>query len=109
MIQQLINPTISISQRLRIVKNILALSLIASVGFTLNWWLPAGFYPKIALYNFSFNEIADYVLLGILSFSLIGMFIYRSPKVFVFITALCLLFAVFTDTAKGQYWLFFYL
>lgn len=108
MIQQLINPTIHISQRLRIVKNILALSLIASVCFTFNWWLPAGFYPKIAVYDFSFNELADYILLGVLSFSLLGMFLYRSPKVFVVVTTLCLAFAVFTDTAKGQYWLFFY-
>ncbi len=109
MIQQLINPTIHISQRLRIVKNILALSLIASICFTFNWWLPAGFYPKIAVYDFSFNELADYILLGGLSFSLLGMFLYRSPKVFVVVTTLCLAFAVFTDTAKGQYWLFFYL
>ena len=109
MIQQLINPTIHISQRLRIVKTILALSLITSICFTFNWWLPAGFYPKIALYNFSYNEIADYVLLGILSISLIGMFLYRSPKIFVLVATLCLAFAVFTDTAKGQYWLFFYL
>ena len=108
MIQQLINPTIHISQRLRIVKNILALSLIASICFTFNWWLPAGFYPKIAVYDFSFNELADYILLGVLSFSLLGMFLYRSPKVFVVVTTLCLAFAVFTDTAKGQYWLFFY-
>ncbi|HXD93404.1 MAG TPA: hypothetical protein VNX01_09330 [Bacteroidia bacterium] len=109
MIQQLINPTLNISQRLRIVKTILALSLITSICFTLNWWLPAVYYPKMALYDFSFNEIADYVLLGVLSISLIGVFLYRSPKFFVFLSTLCLLFAVFTDTAKGQYWLFFYI
>jgi len=109
MIQQLINPTIHISQRLRIVKTILALSLIASICFTFNWWLPAGFYPKIALYDFSFNEIVDYILLGGLSISLVGMLIYRSPKTVVVVATLCLMFAVFTDTAKGQYWLFFYL
>ncbi|MEO8760859.1 MAG: hypothetical protein ABI388_06415 [Bacteroidia bacterium] len=109
MIQQLINPSINVSQRLRIVKTILALALITSICFTFNWWLPAGFYPKIALYDFSFNQIGDYVLLGILFVSLVGMFLYRSPKIFVFIATLCLLFAVFTDTAKGQYWLFFYL
>jgi hypothetical protein len=109
MIQQLINPTINISQRLRIVKTILALALITSVCFTFNWWLPVGFYPKLALYDFSFNEIADYILLGILSTSLIGMFLYRSPKFYVFLVTFCLFFAVFTDTAKGQYWLFFYL
>ncbi len=109
MIQQLINPTIHISQRLRIVKTILALSLFASVCFTFNWWLPAGFYPKIALYELSLNEIADYVLLGVLLISLVGIFLYRSPKLFVVTATLCLLFAVFTDTAKGQYWLFFYL
>ncbi len=109
MIQQLINPNISASQRLRIVKNILALALITSVCFTFNWWLPAGFYPKLALYDFSYNQIADYVLPVILTISLTGMFLYRSPKIFVFIATLCLLFAVFTDTAKGQYWLFFYL
>lgn len=109
MIQQLINPTIHISQRLRIVKTILALSLIASICFTFNWWLPAGFYPKIALYDFSFNEIVDYILLGGLLISLVGMLIYRSPKTVVVVATLCLMFAVFTDTAKGQYWLFFYL
>jgi hypothetical protein len=109
MIQQLINPTLSIPQRLRIVKTILALSLITSVCFTLNWWLPAGYYPKLALYDFSFNDAADYLLLSILSLSLIGVFLYRSPKLFVFLSTLCLLFAVFTDTAKGQYWLFFYI
>jgi|GEM_PF-1388555 hypothetical protein len=109
MIQQLINPTLTISQRLRIVKTILALALITSICFTLNWWLPAGYYPKLALYTFSFNEIADYVLLGVLSLSLVGTFLYRSPKIFIFLTTLCLLFAVFTDTAKGQYWLFFYI
>jgi|ERR1700757_4512288 len=108
MIQQLINPTLNISQRLRIVKTILALSLITSVCFTLNWWLPADYYPKMALYDFHLNQIADYVLLGVLSISLIGVLLYRSPKLFVFISTLCLLFAVFTDTAKGQYWLFFY-
>jgi hypothetical protein len=109
MIQQLINPTLSISQRLRIVKTILALSLITSVCFTINWWLPAGYYPKMALYDFSFNQIADYVLLGVLSISLIGVLLYRSPRFFVFLSTLCLLFAVFSDTAKGQYWLFFYI
>jgi hypothetical protein len=109
MIQQLINPTLNISQRLRIVKTILALSLITSVCFTLNWWLPAGYYPKMALCDFPFNQIAGSVLLGVLSISLIGVLLYRSPKFFVFISTLCLLFAVFTDTAKGQYWLFFYI
>jgi hypothetical protein len=109
MIQQLINPTIHISQRLRIVKTILALSLFVSVCFTFNSWLPGGFYPKIALYDLYLNEIADYILLGVLLVSLAGIFLYRSPKLFVFTTTLCLLFAVFTDTAKGQYWLFFYL
>ncbi|HTA63184.1 MAG TPA: hypothetical protein VK835_12040 [Bacteroidia bacterium] len=109
MIQQLINPTLNISQRLRIVKTILVLSLITSVCFTLNWWLPAGHYPKMALYDFSFNQIADYILLGVLSISLIGVLLYRSPRFFIFLSTLCLLFAVFTDTAKGQYWLFFYI
>jgi hypothetical protein len=109
MIQKLINPTISISQRLRIVKNILALALITSVCFTFNRWLPAGFYPKPALYEFSYTEIVDYALLVIFFGSLIGLFLYRSPKAFVFLSTFCLVFAVFTDTAKGQYWLFFYL
>ena len=109
MIQQLINPTLSISQRLRIVKTILALSLITSLCFTLNWWLPVGYYPRLSLYDFSFNQIADYVLLGVLSISLIGVFLYRSPKFFIFLSTICLLFAVFTDTTKGQYWLFFYI
>ena len=108
MIQQLVNPTISVSQRLRIVKTILALALITSVCFTLSWWLPAGFYPKLALYDFGFNEVIDYVLLGVLSVSLVGILLYRSPKFFVFLSTLCFLFAIFTDTAKGQYWLFFY-
>ena len=108
MIQQLVNPTISVSQRLRIVKTILELALITSVCFTLSWWLPAGFYPKLALYDFGFNEVIDYVLLGVLSVSLVGILLYRSPKFFVFLSTLCFLFAIFTDTAKGQYWLFFY-
>ena len=108
MIQQLINPSINISQRLRIIKTILALALIASVSFTYSWWLPADFYPRLSLYDFNFREAIDYILLGVLSFSLLGMFLYRSPRFFVFLSTLCLLFAVFTDTAKGQYWLFFY-
>ena len=86
MIQQLINPIITVSQRLRIVKTILALALITSICFTFTWWLPAGFYPKMALYDFSFSQIIDYVLLSVLSVSLVGMFLYRSPKIFVFIS-----------------------
>src|ERR1700758_1382705 len=109
MIQQLVNPTISISQRLRIVKNLMALTLLASICSTINWWVPADYYPKIALYDFNFNEVIHYVLLGVLLFSLVCMFFFRSPKYFVFSATLCLLFAVFTDTAKGQYWMFFYL
>ncbi|HKC67796.1 MAG TPA: hypothetical protein VKG26_06165 [Bacteroidia bacterium] len=109
MIQQLINPILSISQRLRIVKTILALSIITSIGFTINWWLPAGYYPRLSLYSFPYAEIVSYIVLVILSVSLIGVFLYRSPKFFIFLSTLCLLFAVFTDTAKGQYWLFFYI
>lgn len=109
MIQQLINPALNISQRLRIIKTVLALSLITSVCFTLNWWLPITYYPKMAFYNFSFAEITDYVLLGILSVSLVGLVLYRSPRLFVVLSSLCLLFAIFSDAAKGQYWLFFYL
>jgi hypothetical protein len=108
MIQQFINPTINISQRLRIAKNIVALTIITSICFTFSGWMPKDFYPKLALYDFGFNQMTDYILLGILSFSLLGMFLYRSPRFFVFLSTLCLLFAVFTDTAKGQYWLFFY-
>ena len=109
MIQQLIGPDLSISYRLRMVKNIVALSLIASLCFTFNWWLPMDYYPKIALYPISFQAIADYILLSVFSISLLGIFLYRSPKFFVFLSTVCLLFAVFSDVAKGQYWLFFYL
>ena len=109
MIQQLINPTISIAQRLRMVKNIIALLLIASLCFTFTWWLPTSYYPKMALYAFSFHSVTDYILLGVFSISLACMFLYRSPKFFIFLSTVCLLFAVFTDVAKGQYWLFFYL
>jgi hypothetical protein len=109
MIQQLITPDITITQRLRIVKNILALALMASLCFTFSWWLPTDYYPKIALYSVSFHAITDYILLGFFFISLLFMFLYRSPKFFVFLSTICLLFAVFTDVAKGQYWLFFYL
>ncbi|HEX7415430.1 MAG TPA: hypothetical protein VF411_15410 [Bacteroidia bacterium] len=109
MIQQLVNPNIPISQRLRIVKNILALSLMASICFTFNWWLPAAYYPKIALYDINFNEVVHFILLAVLFISLLFMFLFRSPKYFISLSTICLLFAVFSDTAKGQYWLFFYL
>ncbi|MHB8403785.1 MAG: hypothetical protein ACYDCN_17445 [Bacteroidia bacterium] len=109
MIQQLVNPNISISSRLRILKNILVLSLMASVYFTLSWWLPAAYYPKIALYDINFNEVVHIILLAVLFLSLFFMFLFRSPKYFISLTTICLLFAVFSDTAKGQYWLFFYL
>ena len=109
MIQKLIYPIISVSQRLRLAKNVLALSLLSSICFTYTWWTPGAYFPKMTLFPFSYYPYLDYVLLGLLVFSLLSTLLYRSPRIPLFIGSLCLLAAVVSDTTKGPYWLLFYL
>jgi hypothetical protein len=101
----------SIITRLSIVKNIIALSLFATIASTWPLWSANRYYPVFPggeLFS-SIHLIIAFAIPVLLAGSLIMIFLLRKPRFFIALAAaLCVLLLVL-DAGRSYYWFYFYL
>lgn len=102
---------LSVTARLGIIKNLLAVFLIATVAFTWPLWSADRAWPLFpgtqALS--SLHEIVSYALPVLFILSLLLTFTLRSPRLFIFLSLLCGSALLLLDAGRLHYWFYFYL
>jgi hypothetical protein len=101
---------ISQTTRLNLIKNTLAIFLLATIAFTWPLWLADRYYPLFPgadLFS-SVNVIIAYALPALLIISLLLVFLLRKPRFFIFLSLVLCLALLALDTSRLQYWFYFY-
>lgn len=101
----------SVTARLGIIKNLLAVFLIATVGFTWPLWSADRAWPLFpgAEALSSLHAVVSYALPVLLILSLLLTLTLRSPRFFIFLALLCGTALLLLDTGRLHYWFYFYL
>ncbi len=107
----MIKMNLPVTTRLSIVKNILSIFLIATVAFTWPLWSADRYYPLFPEINAlsSLHIIIAYAIPALLILSLGFVFLFRKPKVFIFLSALLCITLLVLDAGRMQYWFYFYI
>src|ERR1700758_1583966 len=101
----------SITTRLSIVKNIIALTLFATIASTWPLWIANRYYPVFPggeLFS-SINLIIAFAVPVLLAGSLIMIFLLRKPRFFTAMAAVLCLVLLVLDAGRSYYWFYFYL
>ncbi len=100
----------SINTRLSIVKNIMALSLLATIASTWPLWSADRYYPVFPgseIFS-SVNLIIGYAIPAVLMLSLVFIFLFRKPRFFIILSALLCVALLVMDAGRSSYWFYFY-
>jgi len=101
----------SITIRLSIVKNIIALALLSTIASTWPLWSADRYYPVFPgneIFS-SINLIIAYAVPLLLAFSLVLIFLLRKPRFFMGLSALLCVTLLVLDAGRSYYWFYFYL
>lgn len=106
----MIRMNISQTTRLNLIKNTLALFLLATLAFTWPLWAADRYYPLFPGVDTlpSLNTIVAYALPALLCMSLLFVFLLRRPRFFIFLSLVLCLTLLALDTGRMQYWFYFY-
>lgn len=106
----MIRMNISQTTRLNLIKNTIALFLLATIACTWPLWGADRYYPLFpgADVFSSVNIIIAYALPALLIISLLFVFLLRKPRFFIFLSFVLCLVLLALDTSRMQYWFYFY-
>ncbi len=101
----------SITTRLSVVKNVIALALLVTIASTWPLWSANRYYPIFPGSEFfsSINLIVAYAVPLLLAFSLAMIFLLRKPRFFMGLAALLCVTLLVLDAGRSYYWFYFYL
>ncbi|HWY38770.1 MAG TPA: hypothetical protein VNY73_09440, partial [Bacteroidia bacterium] len=101
----------SVTTRLSIVKNIVALSLLATLFSTWQLWSVNRYYPVFPgseIFS-SVNVLVAFAIPVVLSASLVMIFLLRKPRFFTALAAVLCMTLLVLDAGRSYYWFYFYL
>ncbi|MGZ3864076.1 MAG: hypothetical protein ACXVPN_13280 [Bacteroidia bacterium] len=101
----------NIPTRLSFVKNIIALTLFATIASTWRLWVANRTFPVFPGNDLlsSVNLIVAFVIPVLLAVSLIMIFILRKPRFFTILASLLCATLLVLDAGRSHYWFYFYL
>lgn len=102
---------LSVTSRLGLVKNLLAVFFIATLGFTWPLWSADRAWPLFPGIEAlaSLHAAVSYALPALFILSLLLMLILRAPRLFIFLALLSGTALLLLDTGRLHYWFYFYL
>lgn len=101
----------TVPTRLSFVKNIVALTLFATLASTWRLWVANRTFPVFPGSDSlsSVNLIVAFAIPVLLAISLLMIFLLRKPRFFTILASVCCVTLLMLDAGRSHYWFYFYL